>query len=158
MVPRTQEPRAADSRSSPRGDSAGAGRTDVGAGAGRPRRASWTVHRGRPAAVSDRPRAAVPNRGAAPPHDHEEGAVQEETALTPGRAGAALSRNAGVLALSRTVGFFWPKTGPDGRRTREPLLDGGSDGQGTRWRDMGRGIRPTPGAEGGGPRRRYRLG
>ena len=70
---------------------------------GRPRGASRAVHGGRPAALSDSPRAAVPNRGAAPPHDHEEGAFQEATAVTPGRAGAALSRNAGVLALSRTV-------------------------------------------------------
>ena len=61
--------------------------------------------RGRPAAVSDGPRAAVPDRGAEPPHDHEEGTLQEATAVTPGRAGAALSGNAGVLALSRTVVF-----------------------------------------------------
>ena len=62
-----------------------------------------TVHRGRPAAVSDGPRAAEPETGAEPPQDHEEGAIQEETAVTPGRPGAALSRIAGVLALSRTV-------------------------------------------------------
>ena len=77
--------------------------TDVGACPGRSRRASRAVHRGRPAALSDGPRAAVPDRGAEPPHDHEEGTLQEETAVTPGRVGAALSGNAGVLALSRTV-------------------------------------------------------
>ena len=42
----------------------------------------------------------------------------------------------------------------DGRRAREPLLADGSDGRGTRWRHLGRGIRPLPGARGGGPRRR----
>src|SRR5579862_5408895 len=106
MVSPTQESRAADSRSSPRGDSPGFGRTDVGACPGRSCGASRSVHRGRPAALSDSPRAAMPNRGAEPPHDHEEGALQEETAVTPGRVGAALSGIAGVLALSRTVVFF----------------------------------------------------
>src|SRR5205823_6420553 len=47
--------------------------------------------------------AAMPNRGAEPPHDHEEGTLQEATAVTPGRVGAALSGNAGILALSRAV-------------------------------------------------------
>src|SRR5512135_1853974 len=103
LVSLAQESRAADSRSSPRGDSARSGRTDVGACPGCPRRASRAVHRGRPAALSDSPRAAVPARGAEPPHDHEEGTLPEATALTPGRAGAVLSGNAGVLALSRTV-------------------------------------------------------
>ncbi len=54
-------------------------------------------------AVSDGPRAAVPNSGAEPPQDHEEGAIQEETADTPGRPGAALSRIADILALLRAV-------------------------------------------------------
>jgi hypothetical protein len=54
--------------------------------------------------------------------------------------------------------IFWPKTRPDGRRAREPLRDDGSNGKGARRRHMGRGIRPTPGAGGGGPGRRYRLG
>lgn len=35
--------------------------------------------------------------------NHEEGAVQEETPATPGRAGAALSGNAGVLAYCRLI-------------------------------------------------------
>jgi hypothetical protein len=48
--------------------------------------------------------------------------------------------------------IFWPQTGPDGRRAREPLLAHGSDGPGARRRHLGRGIRPVPGAEGGGPR------
>ena len=55
------------------------------------------------AALSDSPRAAVPDRSAEPPHDHEESALQEATAVTPGRAGAALSGIAEVLALSQTV-------------------------------------------------------
>src|SRR4051794_29600903 len=42
-------------------------------------------HGGRPAAVSDRPRATVPKRGAEPPHDHEGGTLEEATAITPGR-------------------------------------------------------------------------
>src|SRR5512135_1181973 len=69
------------------------------AGATPPRSPAATpgIHRGRPTALSDRPRAAVPNRGAEPPHDHEEGTLREETAITPGRVGAALSGNAGVL-------------------------------------------------------------
>ena len=54
--------------------------------------------------------------------------------------------------------IFLAQTRPDGRRAREPLLDDGSDGPGTRRRDMGRGIRAVPGARGGGPRRRYRPG
>ena len=44
------------------------------------RRASRAVHRGRPAAVSDGPRAAVPKTGDGPTEDHEEGAIHEETA------------------------------------------------------------------------------
>src|SRR3954465_10235440 len=103
MAPLAEESRASDPRSSPRGDSSGAGRADVGACPGRARGASGAVHGGRPAAVSDRPRATVPKRGAEPPHDHEEGALEEATAITPGRPGAALSGNDGILALSRTV-------------------------------------------------------
>ena len=64
------------------------------------------VHGGRPAAVSDVPRAAVPKRGPEPPQDHEEGAIQEEAAVTPGRLGAAVSRSAEFLALSRAIVFF----------------------------------------------------
>jgi hypothetical protein len=45
----------------------------------------------------------VPNASAEPPQDHEEGAIQEEAALTPDRLGAPLSRIIEVLALSRTV-------------------------------------------------------
>ncbi|MFO0888282.1 MAG: hypothetical protein U0790_03945 [Isosphaeraceae bacterium] len=54
--------------------------------------------------------------------------------------------------------IFFAKARPDGRRAREPLLDDGSDGQGARRCHMGGGIRPTPGAPGGGPRRWYRPG
>jgi hypothetical protein len=54
--------------------------------------------------------------------------------------------------------IFWPQSGPDGRRTREPLLDHRPDGRGPRRRHLGSGVRPTPGAQGGGPRRRDRPG
>src|SRR3954451_11406366 len=103
MVSLAQGPRAADPRPSARGDSPGPGGRDVGAGAGRPRDASRSVHHGRPAAVSDRPRAAVPDRGAGPAHDHEEGALQEGPTVALGRTGAALSGSDGILALWRIV-------------------------------------------------------
>ncbi len=54
--------------------------------------------------------------------------------------------------------IFWPHPGPDGGRAREPLLDGRPDGRGPRRRHLGSGIRPAPGVEGGGPRRRRRPG
>jgi hypothetical protein len=103
LVSLTQESRATDPRSSSRGDSYRSGRADVGACSGRPCGASRTVHRGRPAAVSDGPRAAVPNAGPPPPQDHAQGAIQEESAVTAGRVGAALSRITENLAVSRIV-------------------------------------------------------
>src|SRR3954447_26892712 len=106
MVPVAEGSRTADPRPSPRGDSAGPGRSDVGARAGRARGASGPDHGGRPAAVSDGARAVLPNRGAGPAHDHEEGAIEEAAAVTAGRFGAALSGIAGLLALSRTVDNF----------------------------------------------------
>ena len=54
--------------------------------------------------------------------------------------------------------MFWPEPGPDGRRAREPLLDDRPDGRGPRRRHLGSGIRPAPGVESGGPRRRRRPG
>ena len=51
---------------------------------GRSRGASRAVHCGRPDALSNRPRAGVPDRGEEPPHDHEEGTLEEETDITPG--------------------------------------------------------------------------
>jgi hypothetical protein len=51
-----------------------------------------------------------------------------------------------------------PAAGADGRRAREPLLDDRADGPGPRRRDLGSGIRPAPGAQGRGPRRRHRPG
>lgn len=47
--------------------------------------------------------------------------------------------------------IFWTQAGPDGRRTREPLLAHRADGPGTRWPHMGRAVRPIPGPQGGGP-------
>ncbi len=52
----------------------------------------------------------------------------------------------------------WPHPGPDGGRAREPLLDHRPDGRGPRRRHLGSGIRPAPGVESGGPRRRRRPG
>jgi hypothetical protein len=54
--------------------------------------------------------------------------------------------------------IFWPHPGLDARRAREPLLDHRADGRGPRRRHLGSGIRPAPGVEGGGPRRRRRPG
>jgi hypothetical protein len=54
--------------------------------------------------------------------------------------------------------IFWPHPGLDGGRAREPLLDDRPDGRGPRRRHLGSGIRPAPGVESGGPRRRRRPG
>ena len=54
--------------------------------------------------------------------------------------------------------IFWAQAGPDGGRARDPLLDDRTDRRGPRWRHLGSGIRPTPGASGRGPRRRHRPG
>jgi hypothetical protein len=54
--------------------------------------------------------------------------------------------------------IFWTQADPDGRRAREPLLDHRPDGRGSRRRDLGAGIRPTPETQGRGPRRRRRPG
>src|SRR5262249_34295420 len=82
------------------------GRAHVGPRVGCARGAPRTLYGGRPAAVSDGPRATQPKRGDGPTEDHAEGAVAEEPAVTPGRPGAALSGIASVLALSRTVDYF----------------------------------------------------
>jgi hypothetical protein len=54
--------------------------------------------------------------------------------------------------------IFWTKAGLDGGRAPEPLLDDRPDRRGPRRPDLGRRIRPVPGASGGGPRRRHRPG
>ena len=54
--------------------------------------------------------------------------------------------------------IFWAETGPDGGRAREPLLDHRPDGRDPRRGHLGGGVRPTPGAQGRGPRRRHRPG
>ena len=54
--------------------------------------------------------------------------------------------------------IFWTQPGPDGRRAREPLLDHRPDRRVPRRPDLGGGIRPAPGAQGRGPRRRHRPG
>src|SRR4051794_1571146 len=131
MVPLAQESRAADPRPSPRGDSPGPGRGDVGACLGRSRGASRSVHGRRSAALSGGPRAVVPDRGAEPRHDHEEGTLPEATAVTPGRVGAALSRNAGILALSRTVVFLM---------RGQSVANHAAIASGSRWRGTRRGF------------------
>src|SRR3954451_10467618 len=54
--------------------------------------------------------------------------------------------------------IFWAGPGLDGGRAREPLLDDRPDGRGARRGHLGGGVRPAPGAEGRGPRRRHRPG
>jgi len=54
--------------------------------------------------------------------------------------------------------IFWAEPGPDGGRAREPLLDDRSDGRGARRGHLGGGVRPATGTQGGGPRRRHRVG
>ena len=63
-----------------------------------PGRSQWTI-----CCRIARPENRPANAGAEPPQDHEEGTIQEETAVTPGRSGAALSRIAGLLARCRVV-------------------------------------------------------
>src|SRR5262249_27391302 len=100
------ESRAADPRSPARGGSDRSRRAHVGARVGCAPGAPGTLYRRRPAGVSDGPRATEPKTGDGPAEDHEEGAIAEETAVPPGRLGAALSGIARVLALSRTVVIF----------------------------------------------------
>jgi hypothetical protein len=54
--------------------------------------------------------------------------------------------------------IFWPQPGLDGGRAREPLLDDRPDGRGARRGHLGGGVRPAPGTQGRGPRRRHRPG
>jgi hypothetical protein len=87
-----------------------------------------------------------------------------------GRATRAAGRHAGALlgALDEAARprvehaaadeIFWTEPGPDGGRAREPLLDDRPDGRGARRGHLGGGVRPIPGPQGRGPRRRYRPG
>ena len=61
--------------------------------------------------------------GAEPPRDHEEGTLQEEEAITPGRTGAAISGSDAILALWRIV----DKNGPMRARNRQAV--GGFEGR-----------------------------
>jgi hypothetical protein len=54
--------------------------------------------------------------------------------------------------------IFWPRSGPDVGRTREPLQDHRSAGRDARRGHLGSGVRPAAGAGGRGPRRRHRPG
>ena len=54
--------------------------------------------------------------------------------------------------------IFWAGPGPDGGRAREPLLDDWPIGRDARRGHLGSGVRPAPGPQGRGPRRRHRPG
>src|SRR3954471_4063992 len=103
MVPVAEGPRTADPRPSPRGDSAGPGRSDVGARVERAREPPGAVHGRRPDPLSGSSRADVPDRGQRPSPDHEEGTLQDEAADPAGRIGASVSETIGDLAFLRVV-------------------------------------------------------
>jgi hypothetical protein len=89
---------------------------------------------------------------------------------TLGRATLEAGRHAGVLLevldgaarprveQAAADEIFWAGPGPDGGRAREPLLDHRPDGRVPRRGHLGSGVRPVPGAQGRGPRRRHRPG
>src|SRR5204862_5267414 len=95
--------RTADPRPSPRGDSAGPGRSDVGARVERAREPPGAVHGRRPDPLSGRSRADVPDRGKRPSQDHEEGTLQDKAADPVGRIGASVSETTGDLAFLQVV-------------------------------------------------------
>jgi hypothetical protein len=100
------------------------------------------------------------------------GAKAPPGVATLGRATQGAGERAGLLLLLRVLDeaarpeveqaaadeIFWTQAGPDGGRAGDPLLDDRPDRRGPRWRHLGGGIRPTPGASGRGPRRRHRPG
>jgi hypothetical protein len=98
------------------------------------------------------------------------GSEPPPSVATLGRATLVAGRHAGALLevldeaacprieQAAADEIFWPQAGPDGGRAREPLLDDRADRRGPRRPDLGRGIRPVPGASGRGPRRRHRPG
>src|SRR3954452_397167 len=103
MVPAAEGSRAADPRPSPRGDSAGPGRSDVGACVERAREPPGALHGRRPGPLSNGARADVPDRGKRPSQDHEEGTIQDKAADPAGRIGASVSETTGDLAFLRVV-------------------------------------------------------
>ncbi len=98
------------------------------------------------------------------------GSKPAPSVATLGRATHEAGRHAGALLgvldeaarprVEQAVAdeIFWAEPDPDGGRAREPVLDRGPDGRGSRRRDLGGGIRPAPGVEGRRPRRRHRPG
>ena len=98
------------------------------------------------------------------------GSKAPPSVATLGRATLEAGERAGLLlqvfdeaarpevAQAAADEIFWTQAGLDGGRARDPLLDDRTDRRGPRWRHLGSGIRPTPGASGRGPRRRHRPG
>ena len=98
------------------------------------------------------------------------GSKPVSSVATLGRATLQAGRHAGALIevldeaarprveQAAADEIFWPRPGPDGGRAREPLLDHRPDGRGARRGHLGGGVRPAPGAQGRGPRRRHRPG
>jgi hypothetical protein len=98
------------------------------------------------------------------------GAKPVPSVATLGRATLQVGQHAGALIevldeaarprVERAAAdeIFWTEPGPDGGRAREPLLDDRPDGGGARRRHLGSGVRPAPGSQGRGPRRRHRPG
>jgi hypothetical protein len=98
------------------------------------------------------------------------GAQPVPSVATLGRATLEAGRHAGALIevldeaarprveQAAADEIFWAEPGPDGRRAREPLLDHRPAGRDARRGHLGRGVRPAPGAQGRGPRRRHRPG
>jgi hypothetical protein len=98
------------------------------------------------------------------------GSVPVPSVATLGRATLEAGRHAGALLevldeaarprveQAAADEIFWAGPGPDGDRAREPLLDHRPDGRDARRGHLGGGVRPAPGAQGRGPRRRHRPG
>src|SRR3954471_18857306 len=98
MVPAAEGSRTADPRPSPRGASAGPGRSDVGARVERAREPPGALHGRRPGPLSNGARADVPDRGKRPSPGHEEGTIQDKAAVPAGGLGAPVSESTGDLA------------------------------------------------------------
>src|SRR3954465_9191790 len=122
MVPVAEGSRTADPRPSPRGDSAGPGRSDVGACVERAREPPRALHGGRPGPLSNGSRADVPDRGQRSSPDHEEGTLQGEAADPAGGIGASVSETIGDLAFLRVVernrGWWSARRTPNPRPSR----------------------------------------
>ena len=98
------------------------------------------------------------------------GSNSTSSVATLGRATREAGRHAGALIevldeaarprveQAAADEIFWAEPGPDGGRAREPLLDHRPDGRVARRGHLGSGVRPAPGAQGRGPRRRHRPG